>query len=173
MEVPTKLSSELLNFRLNILKRKDFLPSTDSKSFSVENYEIADEPEEEEIATKRLRHEPEISNSPTVENEMKKTFSSENLQKNTKSELSKRIALRPRRKLQVLCRFFLTNSCTRGDDCAFSHEISKFPCQDFHLRKNCNKKLCSYSHEPVTVAEYNKMKEKDMREKKTYISPFQ
>ncbi|KAF7682674.1 Zinc finger CCCH domain-containing protein 4 [Astathelohania contejeani] len=48
-----------------------------------------------------------------------------------------------------LCKFFLNKSCTRGDDCTYSHDTHKYPCKAFHLRNNCSRKNCMFSHEPI------------------------
>lgn len=72
-----------------------------------------------------------------------------------------------------ICKFFLNNSCLKGENCSFSHNIRKFPCKAFHLKKNCSRKICTYSHEPVSLSEFNKMMEEEIRENKTFISPFQ
>lgn len=50
-----------------------------------------------------------------------------------------------------LCKFFLVNACTRGDECAFSHDTTQFPCKAFFIRKNCKRKTCLFSHDPKTL----------------------
>ncbi|AFM99245.1 hypothetical protein KMI_02g04100 [Encephalitozoon hellem] len=50
----------------------------------------------------------------------------------------------------ILCKFFLMNSCKHGDNCTYSHNTSKFPCKAFHIRKNCIRKDCPFSHEPLS-----------------------
>jgi cleavage and polyadenylation specificity factor subunit 4 len=50
----------------------------------------------------------------------------------------------------ALCKFFLTNSCKRGDSCAYSHDTSQFPCRAFHIKKSCTRKNCGFSHEKVS-----------------------
>ncbi|ADM12471.1 putative zinc finger domain-containing protein [Encephalitozoon intestinalis ATCC 50506] len=53
----------------------------------------------------------------------------------------------------ILCKFFLMNSCKHGDNCTYSHDTSKFPCKAFHIKGNCTRKDCPFSHEPPTDKE--------------------
>ncbi|KAM0675750.1 Zinc finger CCCH domain-containing protein 6 [Gurleya vavrai] len=48
-----------------------------------------------------------------------------------------------------ICKFFLKKACTKGEKCSFSHDTTKFPCKAYHLRKNCTRKICNFSHEPI------------------------
>jgi cleavage and polyadenylation specificity factor subunit 4 len=50
----------------------------------------------------------------------------------------------------ALCKFFLVNSCKKGESCAYSHDTSQFPCRAFHIKKNCTKKNCGFSHEKAS-----------------------
>lgn len=51
----------------------------------------------------------------------------------------------------LLCKFFLVNACTRGDDCAYSHDTSQFPCKAHFIRHSCKRKNCLFSHDPNTL----------------------
>lgn len=68
----------------------------------------------------------------------------------------------------ALCKFFMVNSCTRGDTCAYSHDMSQFPCKAFHLKKNCTKKNCPFSHE-LNTGEFP-MEEEEIKEIKHTFS---
>ncbi|CAD25870.1 putative zinc finger protein [Encephalitozoon cuniculi GB-M1] len=57
----------------------------------------------------------------------------------------------------ILCKFFLMNSCKHGDSCTYSHDTSKFPCKAFHLKGNCTRKDCPFSHEPLSGAAMEEM----------------
>ncbi|ELQ76948.1 Polyadenylation factor I complex, subunit, Yth1 (CPSF subunit), partial [Trachipleistophora hominis] len=71
-----------------------------------------------------------------------------------------------------ICRFFLTHSCTKGDACSYSHDIKRLPCKAFHMKKNCSRKNCMFSHEPISVAELNRMAESEKWENNDFVSPF-
>ncbi|KAM0687445.1 hypothetical protein COBT_001315 [Conglomerata obtusa] len=64
-----------------------------------------------------------------------------------------------------LCRFFLSKSCTKGNDCHYSHDLKKFPCKAFHLRKNCRRNKCSFSHDPIDQLTLDRLKETEVYEK--------
>ncbi|KAI8334549.1 hypothetical protein BD560DRAFT_340595, partial [Blakeslea trispora] len=49
-----------------------------------------------------------------------------------------------------VCQFFKTNSCSKLDDCEFSHDLSIEPCRFHFLKGKCNNQFCSYSHAPLT-----------------------
>lgn len=68
-----------------------------------------------------------------------------------------------------LCKFFLVNACTRGDECAYSHDTSQFPCKAFFIRKNCKRKVCMFSHDPKTL---DKMDEEIPEEEEIFESAF-
>lgn len=38
-----------------------------------------------------------------------------------------------------LCKFFLTGSCHKGQNCTFSHNLSDFPCKYLHATGHCEK----------------------------------
>lgn len=57
----------------------------------------------------------------------------------------------------MLCKFFLANTCKHGDGCAFSHNLSQFPCRAFHLRGSCTKRSCPFSHAPVSAETLQEM----------------
>lgn len=71
-----------------------------------------------------------------------------------------------------VCKFFLTHSCTKGDACSYSHDVKRFPCKAFHVKRNCTRKNCMFSHEPVSVAELNRMAEDERRDTSDFVSPF-
>lgn len=127
--------------------------------------------EDGEITSKKIRT-VKYQNESIFDNQNSDSVSGEYHEKTVKKNLEKEKPNFNYSYKSAICRFFLNNSCTRGDNCAFSHNIRNFPCRAFHLRKNCTRKLCTYSHDPVSMAVFNKMKEDDMKEKKSFISPF-
>ncbi|KAL9643105.1 hypothetical protein ABK040_003905 [Willaertia magna] len=67
-----------------------------------------------------------------------------------------------------LCKFYLTGSCYKGENCPFSHDKSSFPCKFFHLYNSCTKgNLCEYSHALPLSQEYKELLENN--EKKITI----
>lgn len=53
-----------------------------------------------------------------------------------------------RKKISQVCKYYLTDSCHKGDKCLFMH--SEYPCKYFHIRKLCyNNSNCNFSHEPL------------------------
>ena len=46
-----------------------------------------------------------------------------------------------------LCKFFLTGSCHRGNQCTFSHNLGDYPCKYLHATGSCEKgDICKFSH---------------------------
>ncbi|KAI5180266.1 hypothetical protein NEOKW01_0595 [Nematocida sp. AWRm80] len=76
-----------------------------------------------------------------------------------------------------LCKYFVKNACIRGNNCTFSHDLSKFPCKLFHIKKNCRRKNCQFSHEPISEEEIKQLVsdgwelEKEEKEE-VFVSPF-
>ncbi|KRH93443.1 Polyadenylation factor I complex, subunit, Yth1 (CPSF subunit) [Pseudoloma neurophilia] len=170
MAVPTKISADLLVYRNKILKQnqKNALKITAKTSQnSLEEKEVEKLPSLDEIEKLTI---PVLEKSSSQENNFQSN-SAENESLAKTGYFGKRPRLNYNGQ-RPICKFYLSNSCTRGENCTFSHDLRKIPCRSFHLRKNCNRKICTYSHEPVSAAVYNKMKEDDMKERKSYISPF-
>ncbi|KAL5736501.1 hypothetical protein ACOSP7_030971 [Xanthoceras sorbifolium] len=45
------------------------------------------------------------------------------------------------------CCHFTRNSCMKGDDCPFDHQLSKYPCNNFVTNGFCNRgNNCMFSH---------------------------
>jgi hypothetical protein len=63
----------------------------------------------------------------------------------------------------ILCKFYAKNSCAKGDQCIFSHDISQFPCVN---GKNCKKLNCEYRHDIECIDNTQDI------EKVVYMSPF-
>ncbi|KAG0440009.1 Zinc finger CCCH domain-containing protein 4 [Dictyocoela muelleri] len=72
-----------------------------------------------------------------------------------------------------LCKFHLNKSCTRGDACTYSHDLKMFPCKAFHVRKNCRRKNCPFSHEPLCEEDLNKLLEDEHPDKIILFSPLE
>lgn len=78
---------------------------------------------------------------------------------------------------KYLCKYYVKNACIRGNNCTFSHDLTKFPCKLFHLKKNCRRRNCQFSHAPISSEEIKLLisdgweVEKEAKEE-TYISPF-
>lgn len=52
--------------------------------------------------------------------------------------------------MQIICKYFLSNSCTKGLECNFSHNTQNYPCRFFHLENRCNQRSeCRFSHFPI------------------------
>ncbi|KAM0676781.1 hypothetical protein BDAP_002599 [Binucleata daphniae] len=67
-----------------------------------------------------------------------------------------------------LCRYFMSKTCTKDDKCNFSHDLSRFPCKAYHLRNNCTRAKCPFSHEQLKDDELARLKEgeENLEEKK-------
>lgn len=90
-----------------------------------------------------------------------------------KENITERIEERKPAYRAKLCRFFLFNSCTRGDSCTYSHDTFKFPCKSFHLKKMCNRVRCVFSHDDLTESELIRLKqEENIEEPVQFYSPF-
>ncbi|OAG31192.1 hypothetical protein NEDG_01605 [Nematocida displodere] len=76
-----------------------------------------------------------------------------------------------------LCKYFVKNACIRGSNCTFSHDLAKFPCKLFHIKKNCRRRNCQFSHAPISEEETQMLVsegwelEKEEKEEE-FISPF-
>lgn len=45
------------------------------------------------------------------------------------------------------CKFLMSHSCLKGDDCPYSHDLRAFPCKFFHTRGLCyDGENCQFSH---------------------------
>lgn len=61
-----------------------------------------------------------------------------------------------------ICKFFTTNSCHRGADCNFSHNLKDFPCKFIHGTGYCDKgQNCKYSHNILNEQEIMKFMEEN------------
>lgn len=53
---------------------------------------------------------------------------------------------------QTICKFFLTNSCTKGNKCTYSHDMKGLPCKFFHALGYCDKgNECNFSHSRLST----------------------
>lgn len=72
-----------------------------------------------------------------------------------------------------LCKFFIKGLCNRGQDCTFSHDTKAFPCHAYHLRDNCTRKVCRFSHLPITLEQLKQLREEEGCEGVEFMSTFQ
>lgn len=72
-----------------------------------------------------------------------------------------------------LCKFFIKGLCNRGSDCTFSHDTKAFPCHAYHLRDNCTRKVCRFSHLPITLEQLKQLREEEGCEGVEFMSTFQ
>lgn len=72
-----------------------------------------------------------------------------------------------------LCKFFIKGLCNRGGDCTFSHDTRSFPCHAYHLRNNCTRKVCRFSHVPITLEQLKQLREEEGYEDLEFMSTFQ
>lgn len=50
-------------------------------------------------------------------------------------------------KIQEICKFYKTGSCSKGDDCPFSHNLNNHPCKFIHSTGTCKYgDNCEFSH---------------------------
>merc|ERR1712070_281766 len=62
--------------------------------------------------------------------------------------------VKTRVKIDEPCKFFSGGDCINGLSCRYSHDLQDFPCYEYHVRKNCDRPHCRYSHdEPLTEDE--------------------
>lgn len=75
-----------------------------------------------------------------------------------------------------LCKYFVKNACIRGSNCSFSHNLGKFPCKLFHLKKNCRRRNCQFSHAAISREELDLLRsegwDSEKGQKEEYTSPF-
>ncbi|CAH8300121.1 unnamed protein product, partial [Eruca vesicaria subsp. sativa] len=51
------------------------------------------------------------------------------------------------------CRYFATQSCMKGDDCPYDHDLSKYPCNNFVTNGFCRRgDKCLFSHKGTPQA---------------------
>lgn len=148
MQVPTKISADLLVYRKKIIKQSS---QYYSKTGCMEKIVSS---ETEKLLSKIIETDSEEKELTQIK------WSSEKMTR-----------LNPERQMPV-CKFFLSNSCLKGENCSFLHDLRRVPCRAYHIRKNCHRRICTFSHNPVSIAVYNKMKEDDLKERKSFISPF-
>lgn len=72
-----------------------------------------------------------------------------------------------------LCKFFIKGLCNRGGECTFSHDTRSFPCHAYHLRNNCSRKVCRFSHVPITLEQLRLLREEEGYEDFEFTSTFQ
>lgn len=52
-----------------------------------------------------------------------------------------------RRKPQEICKYYLGNSCSKGNKCTFSHNLKSVPCKFYHALGYCDKgNRCQFGH---------------------------
>ncbi|WUR02757.1 zinc finger C3H domain-containing protein [Vairimorpha necatrix] len=73
------------------------------------------------------------------------------IKKNKKHKVEESSDKKPFNYRTLLCKFFLVNACTKGDDCGYSHDTSQFPCKAHFVRQSCKRKNCLFSHDPNTL----------------------
>jgi hypothetical protein len=49
------------------------------------------------------------------------------------------------------CKFFIIGACTKGDECPYSHNLSEFPCKHYFIRGFCQRNPCQYSHDKNSI----------------------
>lgn len=102
-----------------------------------------------------------------------KTEAGDNLNnKNQSFSYKQEISKKPYGYKKNLCKFFIKNACTKGEACTFSHEIKAFPCHAYHLRDNCTRKFCKFSHAPITIEQFKELKESDGKTENSYLALF-
>jgi CCCH-type zinc finger len=77
----------------------------------------------------------------------------------------------------VLCKFYLKNSCSRGQECSFSHDPSQFPCNNQLQNRNCLRQHCQFKHDTSNSdrdVSYHQgsSNSESAEEKKLFVSPF-
>ncbi len=78
----------------------------------------------------------------------------------------------------VLCKFFLKDNCTRGNNCLFSHDPSQFKCNDFKTYGICDADNCKFRHyigdDAGVDNRHDDIKETtdSVEERPPFISPF-
>lgn len=107
----------------------------------------------------------------------KKSKTAKGLKKHEETEniAAKNIPQKPEKK--HLCKYFVKNACIRGNNCTFSHDLSKFPCKLFHIKKNCRRKNCPFSHAPISEEEVKLLVSEGWElqpeeKEEVFISPF-
>ncbi|TBU09181.1 hypothetical protein CWI39_0018p0050 [Hamiltosporidium magnivora] len=195
MEVPTRLNKEyLLKYRsyksLNIIIKDEYIEDLNDIQSSTKKFSKSTS----SVANKIISKEKSLLNfSKNDENICDQEYlivseeeSGEitninlNKRKNKDDHISKKIQDTDTKKKNVnyrtqICKFFISNSCTRGDECTFSHDTSKFPCRAYHLRNSCTRKICLFSHKPISLEELKRMKDEeegDVSEAINFISPL-
>ncbi|KAK9131219.1 hypothetical protein Sjap_011706 [Stephania japonica] len=68
----------------------------------------------------------------------------------------KRLKLQPITKPKPPCKFLPRNSCLKGDDCPFDHQLSKYACDRFKSNGFCERgDKCLFSHEIKSIESSN------------------
>ncbi|KAG0313628.1 hypothetical protein BGZ99_008681 [Dissophora globulifera] len=70
------------------------------------------------------------------------------------------------RKARGICKFEKSGSCTKGDLCLYSHDLSGEPCTFYHLKGVCERgALCRFGHQPISPEELESLREKSFQAK--------
>ncbi|EJW04214.1 hypothetical protein EDEG_01495 [Edhazardia aedis USNM 41457] len=76
-----------------------------------------------------------------------------------------------------LCKFFLNKTCTKGDECTYSHNLAQFPCKAYFVKKNCTRPNCQFSHDesvnPALIEQFKEEEDEKTPHKYVFISPLQ
>ncbi|KCZ80625.1 hypothetical protein H312_01951 [Anncaliia algerae PRA339] len=165
--------------KINLKKMKN-IPTRLPKSF-LYKYRLPNIDFDSDIVSEsNIYNNQEISSSSS-----NKTYSpsNENINKNYKTPVSSKESKnksfmtnnssnkRPYSYKKALCKFFIKNACTKGEECTYSHEVKAFPCHAYHLRDNCTRKNCKFSHLPITIEQLRELK-KEEKEEFTFSSLF-
>ncbi|KAG0365470.1 hypothetical protein BGZ54_006489 [Gamsiella multidivaricata] len=64
------------------------------------------------------------------------------------------------RKTRGVCKYEITGSCTKGDLCPYTHDLSLQPCSFYHLYGVCDKgAMCRFGHTPITPEQFQQLAE--------------
>ncbi|KAG0262415.1 hypothetical protein DFQ27_002341 [Actinomortierella ambigua] len=76
------------------------------------------------------------------------------------------------KKIDAICKYEKTGSCTRGDACQFSHDLKSIPCYHYYLKGYCQNSTedCRFSHENATEAQLEELRE-EWNQKKLMNAP--
>ncbi|KAG0233680.1 hypothetical protein BGW42_007266 [Actinomortierella wolfii] len=76
------------------------------------------------------------------------------------------------KKIDAICKYEKTGSCTRGDACQFSHDLKSVPCYHYFIKGYCqhSAEACRFSHENATEAQLQELRE-EWNQKKLLNAP--
>lgn len=77
----------------------------------------------------------------------------------------------------ILCKFFVKNSCVKGNECIFSHDLSQFLCSDMASGRECSKADCVYKHDEILAKSPRESgsacsPDDSARSRRMFVSPF-